>query len=36
MDELRERRDAMETWSQLALDFVLATPGAAGLKAPRP
>jgi predicted NUDIX family phosphoesterase len=36
MDELRERRDAMETWSQLALDFVLATPGAAGLEAPRP
>jgi predicted NUDIX family phosphoesterase len=36
MDELRERRDAMETWSQLALDFVLANPGAAGLEAPRP
>ena len=36
MDKLRERRDAMETWSQLALDFVLANPGAAGLEAPRP
>jgi len=36
MGELRERRDAMETWSQLALDFVLANPGAAGLEAPRP
>jgi len=28
---LRERRDAMETWSQLCLDFVLANPDAAGL-----
>jgi len=36
MGELRERRDAMETWSQLALDFVLANPGAAGLEATRP
>jgi len=24
LDQLRERRDAMETWSQLSLDFVLA------------
>ena len=36
LDQLRERRDAMETWSQLSLDFVLANPGAAGLEAPRP
>jgi len=36
LDQLAERRDAMETWSQLALDFVLANPGAAGLDAPRP
>jgi predicted NUDIX family phosphoesterase len=33
-DQLRARRDAMETWSQLALDFVLANPGAVGLPAP--
>jgi len=26
--ELRERRDAMETWSQLCVDFILAGPGA--------
>jgi predicted NUDIX family phosphoesterase len=26
MEQLRERRDAMETWSQLCLDFVLANP----------
>jgi len=31
LEELRERRDAMETWSQLSLDFVLASPGAVGL-----
>jgi predicted NUDIX family phosphoesterase len=31
LDELRARRDAMETWSQLALDFVLANPAAVGL-----
>lgn len=31
LDELRARRDAMETWSQLCLDFVLANPGAVGL-----
>ena len=31
LDQLRERRDAMETWSQLCLDFVLANPGAVGL-----
>ena len=31
LDQLRERRDAMETWSQLCLDFVLANPDAAGL-----
>ena len=31
LDELRARRDAMETWSQFALDFVLANPAAAGL-----
>jgi predicted NUDIX family phosphoesterase len=31
LDELRERRDAMETWSQLCLDFVLANPAAVGL-----
>jgi predicted NUDIX family phosphoesterase len=31
LEELRERRDAMETWSQLSLDFVLADPGAVGL-----
>ena len=31
LDELRARRDAMETWSQLALDFVLADPAAVGL-----
>lgn len=36
LDQLAERRDAMETWSQLALDFVLANPAAAGLGAPRP
>jgi len=36
LGQLRERRDAMETWSQLALDFVLANPGVAGLEAPRP
>ena len=36
LDQLAERRDAMETWSQLALDFVLANPAAAGLDAPRP
>ena len=35
LDQLAERRDAMETWSQLALDFVLANPAAAGLDAPR-
>jgi predicted NUDIX family phosphoesterase len=29
--QLRERRDAMETWSQLSLDFILANPAAAGL-----
>jgi predicted NUDIX family phosphoesterase len=32
LDQLRARRDAMETWSQLCLDFVLANPAAAGLK----
>ena len=31
LGQLAERREAMETWSQLALDFVLANPGAAGL-----
>ena len=31
LDQLRARRDAMETWSQFALDFVLANPAAAGL-----
>jgi predicted NUDIX family phosphoesterase len=31
LDQLQARRDAMETWSQLALDFVLANPGAVGL-----
>jgi predicted NUDIX family phosphoesterase len=31
LDDLRARRDAMETWSQFALDFVLANPAAAGL-----
>lgn len=31
LEELRERRDAMETWSQLCLDFVLANPAAVGL-----
>lgn len=31
LEQLRGRRDAMETWSQLALDFVLANPGAVGL-----
>jgi predicted NUDIX family phosphoesterase len=31
LDQLRERRDAMETWSQFCLDFVLANPGAVGL-----
>jgi predicted NUDIX family phosphoesterase len=31
LEQLRARRDAMETWSQFALDFVLANPGAAGL-----
>jgi predicted NUDIX family phosphoesterase len=36
LDQLVERREAMETWSQLSLDFVLANPGAAGLEAPRP
>ena len=35
LDQLAERRDAMETWSQLALDFVLANPAAVGLDAPR-
>jgi hypothetical protein len=30
-DQLLERRDAMETWSQLSLDFVLANPAAVGL-----
>jgi predicted NUDIX family phosphoesterase len=30
MDQLRERRDAMETWSQLSLDFVLANPAFMG------
>jgi len=35
LDELRDRRDAMETWSQLSLDFVLANPAAVGLPAPR-
>jgi predicted NUDIX family phosphoesterase len=34
LDQLRARRDAMETWSQLALDFVVADPGAVGLPAP--
>jgi len=32
LEQLRARRDAMETWSQFALDFVLANPGAAGLQ----
>jgi len=32
LERLRARRDAMETWSQFALDFVLANPGAAGLQ----
>jgi len=31
LDQLRDRRDAMETWSQFCLDFVLANPGAVGL-----
>jgi predicted NUDIX family phosphoesterase len=31
LEELRARRDAMETWSQFALDFVLANPAAVGL-----
>lgn len=31
LEDLRARRDAMETWSQFALDFVLANPAAAGL-----
>ena len=31
LDQLRERRGAMETWSQLCVDFVLANPAAAGL-----
>lgn len=31
LDDLRARRDAMETWSQLCLDFVLANPAAVGL-----
>jgi hypothetical protein len=31
LDQLRERRGAMETWSQFCLDFVLANPGAVGL-----
>ena len=31
LNQLRSRRDAMETWSQLALDFVLANPAAVGL-----
>jgi predicted NUDIX family phosphoesterase len=35
LDELTDRRDAMETWSQLSLDFVLANPEAAGFLAPR-
>jgi predicted NUDIX family phosphoesterase len=26
LEQLRERRDAMETWSQLSLDFVLTNP----------
>jgi len=31
LEQLRERRGAMETWSQLCVDFVLANPAAAGL-----
>ena len=31
LEDLRARRDAMETWSQCALDFVLANPTAVGL-----
>jgi predicted NUDIX family phosphoesterase len=31
LEQLSARRDAMETWSQLSLDFVLANPGAVGL-----
>ena len=31
LDQLRARRDAMETWSQLALDFAIANPAAVGL-----
>lgn len=31
LEELRARRDTMETWSQFALDFVLANPAAVGL-----
>ena len=31
LEELRARRDAMETWSQFALDFVIANPAAVGL-----
>jgi hypothetical protein len=30
LDQLRERRDAMETWSQLSLDFVLTSPDMLG------
>jgi predicted NUDIX family phosphoesterase len=31
LDQLVERREAMETWSQLSLDFLVANPAAAGL-----
>jgi predicted NUDIX family phosphoesterase len=32
LEQLRERRDAMETWSQFSLDFVLANPEVVGLQ----